>query len=68
MIDESTDATDTAHLAICIRGTDKKHNITEEMAFLVPLKDTIKFLYLFDAVKKLIKAIFFHLCQQICKK
>lgn len=51
-IDESTDATDMAHLAIFTRGTDNKHNITVEMASLVSLKDTSKSLYLFDAAKK----------------
>uniref|UniRef100_A0ABM5FVD0 General transcription factor II-I repeat domain-containing protein 2A-like n=1 Tax=Pogona vitticeps TaxID=103695 RepID=A0ABM5FVD0_9SAUR len=50
-IDESTDATDTAQLAIFIRGIDDKYNITEEMAALVPLKDITKARDLYEAVK-----------------
>ncbi|XP_063814316.1 general transcription factor II-I repeat domain-containing protein 2-like [Pseudophryne corroboree] len=50
-IDESTDATDTAQLAIFIRGIDDKYNIIEEMAALVPLKDTTKARDLYEAVK-----------------
>ncbi|XP_075053814.1 general transcription factor II-I repeat domain-containing protein 2-like [Mixophyes fleayi] len=50
-IDESTDATDTAQLAIFIRGIDDEYNITEEMASLVPLKDTTKASDLYEAVK-----------------
>ena len=51
-IDESTDATDMTPLAIIIRGTDNEYNVTEEMASLVPLKDTTKSLDLYEAVKK----------------
>ena len=50
-IDESTDATDTAQLAIFIRGIDDKYDIIEEMAALVPLKDTTKARDLYEAVK-----------------
>lgn len=50
-IDESTDSTDTAQVAIFIRGVDNEYNITEEMASLVPLKDTTKSLILHEAVK-----------------
>ena len=39
-LDESTDATDTAQVAIFVRGIDNDFNITEEMAALVSLKDT----------------------------
>ena len=49
--EESTDAIDMAQLAIFIRGTDNKYNITEEMASLVPLKGTTKSLGLYEAVK-----------------
>ena len=41
-MDDSTDDTDTAQVAIFIRGTDDEYNVTEEMTFLVPLKDTTK--------------------------
>jgi len=50
-IDESADATDTTQLAIFIKGIDNKYNVTEEMAYLVLLKDTTKSLYLYEAVK-----------------
>ncbi|KAG8234409.1 hypothetical protein J437_LFUL012794 [Ladona fulva] len=50
-LDESTDATDTAQLAIFIRGIDKEFNITEELASLVPLKDTTRSVDLYEAVK-----------------
>ena len=39
---DSTDATDTAQLAIFIRGVDDEYDVTEEMAALVTLKDTTK--------------------------
>ena len=41
-LDESTDSTDTAQVAIFIRGIDDDFNITEEMAALLSLKDTTK--------------------------
>ena len=41
-MDDSTDATDMAQLAIFIRGIDDEYKVTEEMASLVPLKDTTK--------------------------
>ncbi|XP_019748223.1 general transcription factor II-I repeat domain-containing protein 2-like [Hippocampus comes] len=39
-IDESTDITDVAQLAIFIRGVDKTLNVTEEFLELVPMIDT----------------------------
>jgi hypothetical protein len=54
-IDESTDVTDTAQLAIFIRGVDNEYNITEEMASLVPLRDTTKSSDLYEAVKITLK-------------
>ncbi|VEN48298.1 unnamed protein product [Callosobruchus maculatus] len=41
-LDESTDMTDTAQIAIFIRGVDAHFNKTEELAALYPLKDTTK--------------------------
>ncbi|XP_053434943.1 fatty acid-binding protein, heart-like [Nycticebus coucang] len=41
-MDDSTDATHTAQLAIFIRSADDEYNVTEEIASLVPLKDTTK--------------------------
>jgi len=64
-IDENTDAMDMAQLAIFIGDTDNKYNVSEEMASLVPLKDTSKSLNLYEAVKKYLEMIFFNLCQHI---
>jgi len=51
-IDESTDVMDTVQeVAIFIRGIDNEFNISEEMASLVPLKDTTKARDLFEAVE-----------------
>ena len=50
----SSDATDTAQLAIFIRDIDDKYNVTEEMASLVPLKDTTKSRDLQEAVKNML--------------
>lgn len=41
-LDESTDATDTAQVALFVRGVDMKMNITEELVALYPLKCTTK--------------------------
>lgn len=54
-IDKDTDATDTAQLAIFIRGIDNEYNITEEMASLVPLKDITKSLDFYEAIKTTLK-------------
>ena len=62
---DSTDAADTAQLAIFIRGIDDEYNVTEEVASLVPLKGTTKSRDLYEAVKKKVKAIFFVHCQHI---
>ncbi|XP_043931709.1 general transcription factor II-I repeat domain-containing protein 2-like isoform X2 [Protopterus annectens] len=51
-LDKSTDVTDTAQLAIFIRGVDKDFGITEELASLVPLKDTTKSIDLYKALKQ----------------
>ena len=64
-MDDGSDATDTAQLAVFIRGIDDKYNVTEEMASFVPLKDTTKSRDLYEAVKKYIKAIFSGHCQHI---
>lgn len=41
-LDESTDLTDTAQLAMFIRGVDVNFVVTEEMAALVPMKGTTR--------------------------
>ena len=41
-MDDSTDTTDEAQLDIFIRGIDEEYNVMEEVASLVPLKDTTK--------------------------
>ena len=52
---DGTDATDAAQLAIFIRGIDDEYNVTEEMAPLVPLKDTTQSRDLYEAVKNMLK-------------
>ena len=54
-MDDSSDATDTAQLAIFIRGINDKYNVTEEMASLVPLKGEAKSRDLYEAVKNMLK-------------
>ena len=39
---DSTDTTDSAQLDIFITGIEYEYNVIEEMASLVPLKDTTK--------------------------
>ncbi|XP_023227897.1 general transcription factor II-I repeat domain-containing protein 2A-like [Centruroides sculpturatus] len=51
-MDESTDATDTAQLAVFIRGINDEYSVTEEMLSLVSLKDTTKSRDLYEAVKR----------------
>ena len=54
-IDDSTDVTDEAQLVIFIRGIDYKYNATEEIASLVPFKDTTTSRDLYEAVKNMLK-------------
>ncbi|XP_008182941.1 general transcription factor II-I repeat domain-containing protein 2-like [Acyrthosiphon pisum] len=49
-LDESTDLSDTAQLAIFILGIDSNFNITEELAALFPIKDTTKSCDIFNAL------------------
>lgn len=49
-LDESTDISDTAQLAIFVRGIDEKFNITEELAALFPMKGTTKGVDIFNAL------------------
>lgn len=51
-IDESTDVSDTAQLAIFVRGTDVNFNITEEMLNLQARKDTTTGENIFQELKK----------------
>ena len=62
VIDDSTDATDTA---IFIGGIDDECNVTEEMGSSVLLRDTTKSRDLYEVVKKYVKTIFFVHCQHI---
>ena len=57
VMDDSTDATDMAQLAIFIRDIDDKSNVTAEMTSSVPLKDTTKSKYLCEAVKTMLKQV-----------
>ena len=52
-IDESTDVTSTAQLAVFVRGIDQEFNITEEMLGLQAMKDTTKGDDIFNEVKAL---------------
>ena len=53
-VDESTDMTDTAQLAVFIRGVDKDLNITEELASLVGLKGSTTGDDIFEGVKNVL--------------
>ena len=52
-IDESTDITSTAQLAVFVRGIDQEFNITEEMLGLQAMKDTTTGDNVFNEVKAL---------------
>ena len=57
-LDESTDATDTAQLAVFVRGIDSEFNIiTEELANLHSLRDTTTGVDIYQAVREGIDAI-----------
>ncbi|GBP41280.1 General transcription factor II-I repeat domain-containing protein 2A [Eumeta japonica] len=51
-LDESTDLSDTAQLAIFIRGVDKEFTVTEELLALQPLKGTTTGKDIFNEVQK----------------
>ncbi|GBP45138.1 General transcription factor II-I repeat domain-containing protein 2A [Eumeta japonica] len=51
-LDESTDLSDTAQLAIFNRGVDKKFTVTEELLALRPLKGTTTGEDIFNEVQK----------------
>lgn len=44
----------TAQFVISIRVIDNEYNIVEEMIYLVPLKNAIKSLRLYEAVKRIL--------------
>ncbi|GBP36776.1 General transcription factor II-I repeat domain-containing protein 2A [Eumeta japonica] len=52
-LDESTDLSDTAQLAIFIRGVDKEFTVTEELLALRPLKGTTTGKDIFNKVQKI---------------
>jgi hypothetical protein len=54
-LDDSTDITDAAQLAIVIRGIDDDVKITEEMAALFPVKGTTKGSDLLNALKSTLR-------------
>ena len=51
-MDEVTDASDTAQLAVFIHSIDSEFTIAEELLSLVPMKGTATGKDLFDAVLK----------------
>ena len=54
-MDESTDVSDTAQLAIFFRGISQDYEITEEFASLVPMKDTTTGADLLEAVHRVLQ-------------
>ena len=56
-LDESTDIRSTAQLAIFIRGVDNYFEITEELAAIVPIKDTTRGSDLLEGVMATIKRL-----------
>lgn len=54
-LDESTDMTDTAQLAIFVRGVDNDFNITEELLKLASMKGTTTGIDIFEEVKDALK-------------
>ena len=56
-LDESTDISDTVQLAVFIRGVDIKFNITEEFAYLAPMKGTTTGKDLYQELKEVMKKL-----------
>ena len=56
-LDESTDITDTAQLAVFARLVDKNFNVTEELLEVIPLKGTTTGEDIFNAVDELLDNI-----------
>ncbi|KAI6646023.1 general transcription factor II-I repeat domain-containing protein 2-like [Oopsacas minuta] len=54
-MDESTDVSDTAQLAIFVRGVSQNFDVTEEFASLVPMKDTTTGADLLEAVHRVLR-------------
>jgi len=54
-IDESNDISDTAQLAVFIRGVTKKFEVFEELLALTPMKDTTRGIDIFEALKKTVE-------------
>ena len=59
-MDESTDVSDTAQLAIFFRGISQDFEITEEFASLVPMKDTTTGADLLEAVHRVLQDLTCH--------
>ena len=55
-LDESTDLSNTAQLAIFIRGVDDDFNVTEELLELVPMKGTTTGADILEAVEEAISS------------
>ena len=56
-LDESTDATDIAQVAIFVRGINATFDITEELASLVSLKDTTTGENIFQVIISVISSL-----------
>lgn len=55
VIGKATDGTDTAQFAISFREIVNEYNVTEEIASLVTLKDTVKSLDLCGTVETMVR-------------
>ena len=56
-MDDGTDAAHMTQPAIFIRGVDDEYDVTEEMASLVPLKDTTKSRDLYKTIENMLKQL-----------
>jgi galactitol-specific phosphotransferase system IIB component len=56
-MDESTDVSDTAQLALFVRGIDNEFNVTEELACLMAMKGTTTSEDLNDKIKKVLQKL-----------
>ena len=65
-LDESTDAKDTAQLAVFIRGVTAELNVCEEFLQLVPLRGTTTGKDIFDAMFQCVEQYFLDLSHLVC--
>lgn len=56
-LDESTDISDTAQLAVFVRGISKNFEVTEELARLIPMNATTKGVDIFSSLQTVLKEL-----------